>query len=101
MSELFNDLRQGLQEAIDYEKGIGTAKVTSYRIEPVKRLSNLEIKSIRQKVGMTQKTFADCMGVSSKTVEAWEKGTTHPTGPACRLLGILSSGDISSLSFIM
>ena len=39
MSELFNDLRQGLQEAIDYEKGIGTAKVTSYKIEPVKRLS--------------------------------------------------------------
>ena len=39
MSELFNDLRQGLQEAIDYEKGIGIAKVTSYKIEPVKRLS--------------------------------------------------------------
>ena len=65
MSELFNDLRQGLQEAIDYEKGVGTAKVTSYKIEPVKRLSNLEIKSIGQKVGMTQITFADCMGVSS------------------------------------
>ncbi|MBQ1470140.1 MAG: helix-turn-helix domain-containing protein [Schwartzia sp.] len=101
MGALFDDLRQGLQEAIDYEKGKGSAKVTTYKIEPVKRLSNHEIKGIRKKVGMTQKTFDDCMGVSCKTVEAWERGTTHPTGPACRLLGILSSGDFSAMKFIM
>ena len=100
MSELFDDLRQGLQEAIDYEKGMGPAKVRTYTIEPVKKLSHYEIKKIRNKVGMTQKTFADCMGVSCKTVEAWERGSTHPTGPACRLLWILSTGDISSLKFI-
>ena len=26
------------------------------------------------------------MGVSVKTVEAWEAGRNHPDGPACRLL---------------
>ena len=44
MSELFDDLRQGLQEAIDYEKGTGPAKVRTYTIEPVKKLSHYEIK---------------------------------------------------------
>ena len=101
MSAFFDDLCQGLQEAIDYEKGKGSAKVTTYKITPVKRMSNVDIKNIRHKVGMTQKTFAACMGVSSKTVEAWEKGTTHPAGPACRLLGMLSSGDVSPFSFIV
>ena len=101
MSALFADLCQGIQEAIDYEKGNGSAKVTTYKITPVKRMSNIEIKNIRHKVGMTQKTFAACMGVSSKTIEDWEKGTTHPAGPACRLLGMLSSGDVSSFSFIV
>lgn len=101
MSALFDDLYQGLKEAIDYEKGNGSAKVTTYNITPVKKMSNNEIKNIRHKIGMTQKTFAACMGVSHKTIEAWEKGTTHPTGPACRLLELLSSGDLSSFSFIM
>ena len=100
MSTLFEDLCQGLQEAIEYEQGIGTAKVTTYKIEPVKKLSNDEIKNIRQKVGVTQKTFAVLMGVSCKTVEAWEKGRTHPTGPACRLLGLLANGNMSSFNLI-
>lgn len=66
MSSLFEDLREGLQEAIDYEKGFGKAKRT----------------------------------VSKKTVEAWELGRTHPTGPACRLLDILDQGKENELSFV-
>lgn len=38
---------------------------------------------------MTQKVFANYMGVSLKTVEAWENGINHPVGPACRLLSLL------------
>ena len=49
---------------------------------------------------MTQAVFANYMGVSSKTVEAWEKGTNHPTGSACRLLDILSSDCIKNMPFV-
>lgn len=49
---------------------------------------------------MTQAVFADYMGVSSKTVEAWECGRTHPTGPANRLLDILQEGKEKELSFV-
>jgi putative transcriptional regulator len=67
---------------------------------PGKQYSKDEIKAIRNKAGMTQAVFANYMGVSKKTVEAWELGRTHPTGPAYRLLDILESGKEQELSFI-
>jgi putative transcriptional regulator len=60
----------------------------------------MEKQGIRNKAGMTQAVFANYMGVSKKTVEAWELGRTHPTGPAYRLLDILESGKEQELSFI-
>ena len=87
MSSLFDDLKEGLEEAIAYEKGTGKVNTKTYMILPVTEYSNKEIRDIRMKAGMTY------MGVSKKTVEAWEGGRTHPTGPACRLLHILASGE--------
>ena len=100
MVSLFDDLKQGLQEAIDYEKGTGTARKVTYLIEPVKNYDGKEIRDIRIKAGMTQAVFASYLGVSQKTVEAWECGRTHPTGPACRLLDMLEAGNMDRLPFI-
>lgn len=100
MNSLFDDLKEGLDEAIDYEKGIGSAKSVIYVIDPVTRYDNKEIKRIRKAAGMTQLVFADYMGVSVKTVEAWELGRTHPTGPAYRLLHMLKQGKTSDMSFV-
>ena len=79
MSSLYDDLKQGLEEAIAYEKGSGKARVKTYMIMPVKEYTNKEIREIRMKAGMTQSVFAAYMGVSKKTVEAWECGRTHLT----------------------
>jgi putative transcriptional regulator len=38
---------------------------------------------------MTQKTFAACIGVTPKSVEAWEGGRSRPDGAARRLLGLM------------
>lgn len=93
MGSLFDDLKEGLEEAIAYEKGTDKAKVKTYMIMPIKEYNNKEIREIRIKAGMTQSVFASYMGVSKKTVEAWEGGRTHPTGPVFRLLDILASGE--------
>ena len=93
MSSLFEDLKEGLEEAIAYEKGYGAGRVKTYMILPVKEYSGKEIRDIRTKAGMTQSVFASYMGVSIKTVEAWEGGRTHPTGPVFRLLDILSKSE--------
>lgn len=93
MSLLFDDLKEGLEQAILYEKGTGKAKTKTYMILPVNEYNNKQIREIRMKAGMTQSVFASYMGVSKKTVEAWECGRTHPTGPAYRLLDILAERD--------
>ena len=51
MGSLFDDLKQGLEEAIEYEKGQGKARVKTYMIMPVKEYSNTEIREIRMRAG--------------------------------------------------
>jgi len=84
----FDETKTGLNQAIDYERGLGKAKVTVFSIQPVESFSAEEVKSIRLSTGLTQALFAMYMGVSSKTLEAWESGKSHPNGPACRLLAL-------------
>src|SRR5258706_11487733 len=45
-----------------------------------------EIKWTRERLRVSQAVFAQLMGVSPKTVEAWESGKNPPPGPVCRLL---------------
>lgn len=85
---LFDDIKTGLNEAIEYEKGNLKAKTTTLSIAPVATFEPGEIKAIRNNTGLTQLLFARYMGVSVKTVEAWEAGRNHPDGAACRLLSL-------------
>ena len=88
---VYDSIMTGLQEAIEYEEGRGTAKVVKISVAPLPDFSADDIKEIRRSSGLTQKTFADVLGVSVKTVEAWETGTNSPIGPARRLLVIMKS----------
>ena len=83
---VFDDIKTGLAQAIEYEKGNLKAKTTILSVAPVDVFTPGEIKNIRKSTGLTQVLFAKYMGVSVKTVEAWEAGRNHPEGAACRLL---------------
>ncbi len=83
---LFDEIKAGLNEAIEFEKGNLGARTTKLTVEPVATFAPAEIKKIRADTGLTQVVFAGFMGVSVKTVEAWESGRNHPDGAACRLL---------------
>ena len=50
-----------------------------------------EVKSIREKVGLSQAKFAMLIGVSKRTLENWEQGRRQPTGPAKALLRIMNA----------
>ena len=50
-----------------------------------------EVKAIREKTGLSQARFAMLIGVSKRTLENWEQGRRHPTGPAKALLKILAA----------
>lgn len=85
---LFDEIKEGLNQAIEYEKGNLKAKKTTRTIRPLEKFTSAEIKEIRTSTGLTQVLFAKYMGVSVKTVESWEAGRNHPDGAACRLLSI-------------
>ena len=85
----YESIVQGLSEAIDYEKGKKTARSSKITITPHPEVSADDVKKLRLSLNMTQGTFAAVMGVSNKTVEAWEKGTNVPAGTARRMIGML------------
>lgn len=51
----------------------------------------LEVKIIRKRTGLSQSRFALLIGVSKRTLENWEQGRRHPTGPAKALLKIVAA----------
>lgn len=85
---IFDDIKTGLEQAIEFEKGELDVKTVTLSIAPVEVFTPEQIKAIRKKTGMTQVLFARYIGVSVKTVEAWEAGRNHPEGAACRLLSM-------------
>lgn len=84
--KIYNDIKTGLNEAVEFEKGNIKVKTTTIGIAPLEKFEPSDIKDIRNSTGLTQKLFAMYMGVSIKTVEAWESGRNHPDGAACRML---------------
>lgn len=85
---VFDEIKIGLNEAIEYEKGNLKANTRTLSITPIEEFTANEIKDIRKNAGMTQMLFAKFLGVSLKTVESWEAGRNHPSGTACRLLSL-------------
>jgi len=49
------------------------------------------VKHVREKIGLSQAKFAMLIGVSKRTLENWEQGRRHPSGPAKALLRILDA----------
>ena len=90
MGNVYESIISGLKEAIeDAKSGEKKLKRNIVHIEPIKEYSAEEVKRIRLNTGMSQNVFASYMGVSCKTVEAWEAGKNHPSGAASRLLNMM------------
>ena len=92
MSEnsVYESIMTGLTEALEDARR-ETPFLTRERViaMPVRIYQADEVRRIRHSTGMSQKVFASYMGVSAKTVEAWEAGTNHPSGAASRLLNMM------------
>ena len=86
----FENIMSGLNESLEFSKGnmkkVRRKKVT---VSPVPKYSAKKIKQIRESLNLSQTVFAEALGVSVKTVEAWESGRNHPQGPASRVLQLL------------
>ena len=90
MENVFESIMTGLRQAVDDTHATNSKlKRRTVTIIPVKEYRADQIKSIRHSVGMSQSSFAGYLGVTKKTVEAWEAGTNHPSGAASRILSMM------------
>lgn len=82
MTSTFNNIKQGLREAIAHAEG-------DTRGVRVHRPRQVDVKAVRAKVGMTQEQFAARFGFSTATLRHWERGDRSPRGPALVLLNVI------------
>jgi putative transcriptional regulator len=83
MSSAFESIQQGLREAIDFAEGKPVKAI-------VHEVSAMDVKAIREHVGMTQTEFASAFGISVGTLRHWERGDRTPRGPARVLLNVVA-----------
>lgn len=48
-----------------------------------------DVRSLRERVNLTQSAFARMIGVSVRTLQNWEQGRREPDGPAKALLTVV------------
>lgn len=82
MSEFFNSIKQGLNEAVTYSTGKPLKAV-------VHKFTPLDVKNIRSNMNMSQTEFASAVGISVSTLRHWERGDREPQGPALVLLNVV------------
>jgi len=82
MSEAFESIKQGLMEAIAFSQEQEIGAVAHH-------FSDLDVKAIRKRLGMTQTQFAAAFGISLGTLRHWERGDRTPRGPARVLLQVV------------
>lgn len=88
---VYESILKGLNEAVEFETGKGKARTVKCVVNSAPEYDADQIKEARLQLGMTQVTFAEVMGVSKKTVEAWEAGTNKPAGTARRFLSVIQA----------
>lgn len=79
----FDGIMQGIKETAAFLNG-ESARVRVH-IPPA-----IDVAAIREKSGLSQAKFADCVGVSVSTLRNWEQGRRAPDGPARVLIAMLA-----------
>jgi len=80
----FNELLNSVQEAGKIMRGELKASREFEFDEP-------DVKAIRERIGFSQSKFAILIGVNIRTLQNWEQGHRHPTGPAKILLRLVQA----------
>lgn len=84
--DFFGGIMAGLEEALAYEKGKAKAETFARK----NSLPKINVVETRRSLEMSQRSFADILGVSKRTVEAWEAGKSNPSPTAVNLIYLIS-----------
>ncbi len=75
----------GLRQAVAYARG----EAVDVRETVVRTPPEVDVKAIRDRLGLTQRQFALRFGFSVGSIRNWEQGHRQPEGPARVLLTVI------------
>ncbi|MDR3364718.1 MAG: helix-turn-helix domain-containing protein [Clostridiales Family XIII bacterium] len=78
-------LIEAAEQVVGHLENKRKLRVDTVAIEPIPNYTPGMIKALRENIHLPQSLFGAVIGVSKKTVEAWEAGTRKPGGSAQRL----------------
>lgn len=81
---LFDDIADGLREAITIAKGEADPSTYRLHIPP-----SIDVKAIRARTKLSQRAFAERHGFSLGAIRDWEQGRSNPDKVARSLLMII------------
>ncbi|QTA84648.1 NadS family protein [Desulfonema magnum] len=93
MSDTFDSIKKGLEEAVEYAQGNKSGVRAHFPSVP-------DVRAIRNKTGMSQNEFASTIGISPQTLRYWEKGRRKPKGPVLVLLNIIDKAPDTILDIL-
>jgi putative transcriptional regulator len=91
MDKPYNSIVRGLEEIKAHTEGKIELKATRVEIQLPPRCDASTVKELRKELQLSQHAFAKVMGVSPKTVEAWESARNIPSGSSCRLIEMIQN----------
>ena len=83
MSEVYESLMEGLNEALAFARGEKTGAIVHHVAVP-----SVDVAAILASTVLSQGAFASSIGVAKGTLLNWEHGRRRPTGPAQVLLAM-------------
>src|SRR5512147_2584781 len=66
-------------------------------IEPVRKYGPEQISKLRKRYKISQAVLAAMLNTSLSTIQKWEIGDKHPSGPSLKLLNLLDRKGIEAL----
>lgn len=85
----FERLTESLDQAVAFKNGDKNKARVSVREIPVPEYKAGDVSRVRTELRLSQRSLASVLGVSHRTVEAWEAGRNAPNGPAARMLYLI------------
>ena len=84
MKKVVKDVANGFKDAIAYLQGDKSRAVVTEYIVP-----DIDVKTVREKTGLTQDAFSQLFAIKIRTLQDWEQGRRRPTTQARVLLAII------------
>ncbi|MBD2857949.1 helix-turn-helix domain-containing protein [Spongiibacter sp. KMU-158] len=82
-SDRFSELKESVEWMVAHKQGRSPTGGTTHHIDAI------DVKALRNKLGLSQGKFARVLNVSDDTVKNWEQGRRSVSGPAARLMQIV------------